>query len=87
MIAHLRANLWLLALTVVLCCILYPLTLWGIGQTVFRWQSQGSLVDARSAKGPRTPSFATSGSKRARRRRQSRAPWPTWPTRAPRRFW
>ena len=45
--AHLRANLWLLVLTVVLCCILYPLTLWGIGQTFFRQQAQGSLLDAK----------------------------------------
>jgi K+-transporting ATPase ATPase C chain len=45
--AHLRANLWLLVLTVVLCCILYPLALWGIGQTFFRQQAQGSLLDAK----------------------------------------
>ncbi len=47
MLAHLRANLCLLVFTVVLCCILYPLALWGIGQTVFRHQAQGSLVDAK----------------------------------------
>ena len=45
MIAHLRASLWLLALTVVLCCVLYPLALWGIGQTVFHDKAQGSLLD------------------------------------------
>jgi potassium-transporting ATPase KdpC subunit len=42
--AHLRANLWLLALTVLLCAVLYPLLLWGIGQTVFRDKAEGSLV-------------------------------------------
>jgi K+-transporting ATPase ATPase C chain len=44
MLAHFRANLYLLALTVVLCSVLYPLVLWGIGQAVFHDQAQGSLV-------------------------------------------
>ena len=44
MIAHLRANLWLLALTVLLCSVLYPLVLLGIGQTVFHDKAQGSLL-------------------------------------------
>jgi len=43
--AHHRANLWLLALTVLLCCMLYPLTLWAIGQAVFPDKASGSLVD------------------------------------------
>jgi K+-transporting ATPase ATPase C chain len=42
--AHLRANLWLLGLTVLLCCVLYPLTLWAIGQAVFQEQASGSLI-------------------------------------------
>ena len=42
---HLRANLSLLLLTVVLCCVCYPLVLWAIGQTAFRYQAQGSLLD------------------------------------------
>lgn len=42
--AHLRANLWLLGLTVLLCCVLYPLTLWAIGQSVFSEQASGSLI-------------------------------------------
>jgi K+-transporting ATPase ATPase C chain len=42
--SHLRANLWLLVLTIVVCCVLYPLVLWGIGQTVFPTGAQGSLV-------------------------------------------
>jgi K+-transporting ATPase ATPase C chain len=46
MLAHLRANLWLLVLTVVLCCVLYPLTLWLVGQAFFREQAEGSLVYA-----------------------------------------
>jgi potassium-transporting ATPase KdpC subunit len=42
--AHLRANLWLLVLTVLLCCVLYPLALWVVGQTVFPQQAAGSLI-------------------------------------------
>jgi K+-transporting ATPase ATPase C chain len=44
MSAHLRANLWLLGLTVLICCVLYPLVLWGIGQTLFPSSAAGSLV-------------------------------------------
>jgi K+-transporting ATPase ATPase C chain len=47
MTAHLRANLWLLALTVLLCSVLYPLALLGIGQAAFRDKAEGSLIDAR----------------------------------------
>ncbi len=48
MIAHLRANLWMLVLTVLLCSVLYPLALLGIGQTLFHDKAQGSLLtDAR----------------------------------------
>jgi K+-transporting ATPase ATPase C chain len=42
--AHLRANLWLLVLTLGICCILYPLVLWLVGQTAFPTQAGGSLV-------------------------------------------
>src|SRR5215813_8051092 len=41
---HLRANLWLLAFTVLLCSVLYPLALLGVGQTLFRDRARGSLV-------------------------------------------
>jgi K+-transporting ATPase ATPase C chain len=44
MLAHLRANLWLLLLTVLLCCVLYPLVILGIGQTLFHDKAQGSLL-------------------------------------------
>ena len=47
MSSHLRANLWLLVLTVLLCSVLYPLVLLGIGQTVFHDKAQGSLLDAK----------------------------------------
>jgi potassium-transporting ATPase KdpC subunit len=42
--AHLRANLWLLGLTVLICCVLYPLALWAIGQSVFPERASGSLI-------------------------------------------
>lgn len=44
--AHVRANLWLLGMTVVLCCVLYPLILWTVGQLVFPYKAAGSLIDA-----------------------------------------
>ncbi len=44
MFAHIRACLWLLVLTVVICCVLYPLSLWGVGQALFPSQANGSLI-------------------------------------------
>jgi K+-transporting ATPase ATPase C chain len=44
MLSHVRANFWLLLLTLVLCSVLYPLALWGIGQSCFDYQAQGSLI-------------------------------------------
>lgn len=44
MLAHLRANLWLLVLSVALCSVAYPAALLAIGQSVFRDQAQGSLL-------------------------------------------
>ncbi len=48
MSAHLRANLLLLVLTVLLCSVAYPLALWGIGQMVFHEKAQGSLITDKS---------------------------------------
>jgi K+-transporting ATPase ATPase C chain len=39
-----RANLWLLTLSVILCCVVYPAILLGIGQTFFRDKAEGSLI-------------------------------------------
>jgi len=47
MIRHLRANLWLLGLTVLLCSVVYPAAIWMFAQTLFRDTAQGSLVDNR----------------------------------------
>lgn len=44
MASHLRANLLLLALTVALCCVIYPGILLVIGQTVFHDKAEGSLI-------------------------------------------
>jgi K+-transporting ATPase ATPase C chain len=44
MLSHLRANLWLLGLTLVLCCVVYPLILWAVGQLFFPDQAEGSLL-------------------------------------------
>jgi K+-transporting ATPase ATPase C chain len=48
MSAHIRACLWLLVLTVLVCCVLYPLALWAVGQGLFRGRAQGSLVTDKS---------------------------------------
>ncbi|MBL8795438.1 MAG: potassium-transporting ATPase subunit C [Planctomycetia bacterium] len=44
MMAHLRANLWLLVMTLLICSVAYPAALLGIGQTVFRDSANGSLI-------------------------------------------
>lgn len=44
MIRDFRANLWLLALTAVICAVLYPALLLGIGQFLLPDQAQGSLI-------------------------------------------
>jgi potassium-transporting ATPase KdpC subunit len=44
--SHLRANLLLLGLTMVLCCVLYPLALWAVGGALFPSTASGSLVEA-----------------------------------------
>src|SRR5258708_28365391 len=44
MFRYLAKSLLLLALTVVICCIIYPLLIWGIGQVFFPSQANGSLL-------------------------------------------
>lgn len=44
MTGHLRAILWLLGTTLVICCIVYPGVLLVIGQTVFAEKANGSLI-------------------------------------------
>ena len=45
MFQQLRACLWLLLVTVVLCCVAYPLVLLGIGKAIFPGQAAGSLAE------------------------------------------
>jgi K+-transporting ATPase ATPase C chain len=44
MFAHLRAILWLFVLTLLVCCVLYPLALWLVGQGLFPARADGSLI-------------------------------------------
>jgi potassium-transporting ATPase KdpC subunit len=37
-------SLWLLGFAVVICCGVYPAILWAIGQTLFPFQANGSLL-------------------------------------------
>jgi potassium-transporting ATPase KdpC subunit len=41
---YITKSIWLLFFAVVLCCGVYPALLWAIGQTVFPFQANGSLV-------------------------------------------
>jgi K+-transporting ATPase ATPase C chain len=45
MLEHLRAAVAVTIVLGVICCGVYPLIVWGIGQTLFRNQANGSLVD------------------------------------------
>lgn len=38
-------SIWLLLFTVIICCILYPLAVWGIGRLCFPFQADGSIVN------------------------------------------
>jgi K+-transporting ATPase ATPase C chain len=44
MMKYLSKSFLLLVLGVVICCIIYPLVLWAIGQTLFPFQSNGSML-------------------------------------------
>ena len=51
MLKHIRANAWLLSLTLIICSGTYPLTLWAIGRVpFFRDKTQGSLIVASDGK-------------------------------------
>lgn len=41
---YLSKSILLLLISVVICCVLYPVVLWAIGQTVFPFQANGSLL-------------------------------------------
>src|SRR5262245_13406121 len=44
MAGHVRANLWLLGLTLLICSVLYPLALYGVGRAAFPNKASGSLI-------------------------------------------
>jgi potassium-transporting ATPase KdpC subunit len=37
-------SIWLLLFTIVICCIIYPAIIWVIGQTIFPFQANGSML-------------------------------------------
>jgi len=47
---HLTKGLWLLGFTVLLSCVVYPGVLWVIGQTLFPFQANGSVVNGPDGK-------------------------------------
>src|SRR5271155_4844416 len=47
---NLVKSLWLLGLTVVICCLVYPLAVWAIGQTFFPFSANGSMVNGPDGK-------------------------------------
>jgi K+-transporting ATPase ATPase C chain len=42
--SHLRANLVVVGLTLLICCVLYPAVLWGVGQIACPATAEGSLI-------------------------------------------
>jgi K+-transporting ATPase ATPase C chain len=47
---YLSKSLWLLAITVVICCLVYPLAVWAIGQMFFPFTANGSMVNGPDGK-------------------------------------
>lgn len=50
MFRHISKSLLLLGIVVVIVCGIYPAVLWGIGQTFFRFQANGSIVNGPDGK-------------------------------------
>jgi potassium-transporting ATPase KdpC subunit len=50
MIQYLSKSLLLLVFSVVICCILYPLALWAVGQGFFPFQANGSMMQGPDGK-------------------------------------
>jgi K+-transporting ATPase ATPase C chain len=47
---HVIKSLWLLGSSVVICCLVYPLAVWAIGQTFFPFTANGSMVTGPNGK-------------------------------------
>jgi len=43
---HITKSLWLILFAVIICCVIYPAVVWFIGQTLFPFQANGSMVDS-----------------------------------------
>jgi K+-transporting ATPase ATPase C chain len=50
MLKYLSKSILLLALAVFICCGIYPLAVWAVGQTVFPFQANGSLLKGQDGK-------------------------------------
>ena len=44
MLKQISKSLWLLLFAVIICCVIYPAVVWSIGQTLFPFQANGSMV-------------------------------------------
>ena len=47
---YISKSLWLLFFSVVICCLIYPAILWAIGQTIFPFQANGSILQGPDGK-------------------------------------
>jgi K+-transporting ATPase ATPase C chain len=47
---YITKSLWLLGSTVVICCLIYPLAVWAIGQTFFPFTANGSMISGPDGK-------------------------------------
>ncbi len=47
---HIVKSLWLLGSAVIICCLIYPLAVWAIAQTVFPFTANGSMVNGPDGK-------------------------------------
>jgi potassium-transporting ATPase KdpC subunit len=47
---YISKSLWLLFFSVIICCGIYPAVLWAIGQTVFPFQANGSILQGPDGK-------------------------------------
>lgn len=43
-LGHIRASIGVTIVLGIICCAIYPAVIWGLGQIVFPWQADGSLV-------------------------------------------
>ena len=47
---YISKSFWLLFFSVVICCLIYPAILWAIGQTIFPFQANGSILQGPDGK-------------------------------------